>query len=135
MRDDLAQRIEAGCAVVTPNRRLAAHLKREYDTRQAAFGTAVWLTADILPLSAFVERAYHDALYSDRGGKLPTLLADSQARELWEETIRASRWGDELLEVPQTVTQAMEAWRLAHAWRVASVLEKFHGTDDARAFA
>src|SRR5260221_431648 len=90
MRDDLAQRIEAGCAVVTPNRRLAAHLKREYDTRQAAFGTAVWLTADILPLSAFVERAYPGALYSGRGGKLPTLLADSQARELWEETIRAS---------------------------------------------
>lgn len=63
------------------------------------------------------------------------LLADTQARELWEQSIRDSRWGGELLEVPQTAARAMEAWRLAHAWRIAPVLEKFAGTDDTRAFA
>jgi hypothetical protein len=48
MQADLAQRIEAGCAVVTPNRRLAAHLKHEYDARQVAAGKSAWPTANIL---------------------------------------------------------------------------------------
>ena len=70
MRPDLAQRIEAGCAVVTPNRRLAARLKHQYDARQVQAGKPAWPTADILPLSAFVERAYGDALYSGHAAGL-----------------------------------------------------------------
>ena len=61
----LAERPQAGVTVVTPNRRLAAALKREFDDAQAGRGLAVWESADILPLPAFVERAYEDALYSE----------------------------------------------------------------------
>jgi len=131
----LAQGAAAGVTVVTPNQRLAQVLKAEFDRSQAAMGLTVWEDADILPLASFVERCYEDTLYSDRGGELPLALADAQARELWEEAIRASRWGGELLDVPQTAVLAMEAWRLAHAWRIAGALEKFAGTDDTRAFA
>jgi probable DNA repair protein len=135
MHPDLAQRIEAGCTVVTPNRRLAVELTREYARHQVAGGRVTWESPDILPLGAFVERCYEEAVYSSQGEALPVLLADAQARELWEQAIRDSRWGGELLEVPQTAARAMEAWRLAHAWRIAPALEKFAGTDDARAFA
>src|SRR5262245_19567269 len=135
MRPDLAQQIAAGATVVTPNRRLAAELIREFDEQQAASGRAAWETADILPLAAFVERCYEDAIYSEQGAGLPVLLADAQARELWEQVIRASRWGADLLEVPQTAARAMEAWRIAHAWRIASQLDQFAGTDDTVAFA
>ena len=131
----LAQGAAAGGTVVTPNQRLARELAREFDERQLASGREVWESVDILPLGAFVERCYEDALYSERGGELPLVLTDAQAREPWEEVIRASRWGDELLDVPQTAARAMEAWRLAHAWRIAGALEKFAGTDDALAFA
>ena len=131
----LAEGRQAGVTVVTPNRRLAQELTREFDAARVASGLRLWDAPDILPLGAFVERCYEDRLYSEQGRELPMLLADMQAREIWEETIRASHWGGELLDVPQTAVRAMEAWQLAHAWRIASVLEKFAGTDDARAFA
>ena len=131
----LAQGTAAGVTVVTPNQRLAQVLKAEFDSRQTAQGLAVWEDADILPLSSFVARCYEDALYAERGGELPLLLTDTQARELWEESIRTSRWGGDLLDVPQTALRAAGAWRLAHAWRIAGALENFAGTDDARAFA
>src|SRR5512134_3792700 len=102
MRQDLAQRIETGCAVVTPNRRLAAHLKREYDARQVRAGKSAWLTADILPFSAFVERAYGDALYSSHAAGLAVPLAPSQEQALWETIIRDSDPGRALLAIPET---------------------------------
>ena len=134
MRDDLAQRIETGCAVVTPNRRLAAHLKREYDARQARAGKSAWLTADILPFSAFVERAYGDALYSSHAAGLAVLLAPFQEQALWETIIRDSDSGRALLAIPETAALAREAWQLAHAWRLMPQLGKFPPNEDGRAF-
>jgi probable DNA repair protein len=134
MRPDLAQRIEAGCAVITPNRRLAARLKHEYDARQAAAGKPAWPTADILPFSAFVERAYRDALYSSDAAGLPVLLAPAQEQALWETVVRESDPGAALLAVSETAAVAREAWRLAHAWHMMSRIGAFPLNDDGRAF-
>ena len=134
MQHDLAQRIEAGCAVVTPNRRLAAYLKRDYDRAQLAAGRAVWPTADMLPFSAFVERAYGDALYSGQAAGFPILLAPAQEQALWESIIRESESGKALLAVPETAALAREAWQLAHAWRLMPLIGKFPLNEDAKAF-
>jgi len=141
-KTDLFARLAEGHAeritVVTPNRRLAQVLKAEFDAAQAAKGLGVWDDADILPLEAYAARCYEDALYSENpapGGGLPVLLSDAQARVLWEEAIRGSRWSGALLDVPQTAARAQEAWRLAHAWRIAASLEKSALTEDTRAFA
>ena len=131
----LAEGAQAGITVVTPNRRLAVELARGFARRQIDSGRLTWESPDILPLGAFVERCYEEAVYSDHGAGLPVLLADSQARELWEQAIRASRWSGALFDVPQTAARAMEAWRIAHAWRIAQALGKFQGTEDTRAFA
>ncbi|HXZ84842.1 MAG TPA: PD-(D/E)XK nuclease family protein, partial [Myxococcota bacterium] len=121
--------------VLTPNRRLAQALAREFDAAQAAGGLALWEAADVLPFGAFVERLYEDALYSELAARLPLLLADAQADELWEAAICASRWGAALLAVPQAARDCARAWELAQAWRIAGALESFPGNDDARAFA
>ena len=134
MHPDLAQRIEAGCAVVTPNRRLAAHLKHQYDARQAASGSLAWRTADILPFSAFVERAYGDALYSDEAAALPIVLAPAQEQVLWESIIRESEAGKALLAIPETAALAREAWQLAHLWRLTPRIGKFPLNEDGKAF-
>ena len=131
----LAQGHAAKLVVATPNRRLAQELGREFDARQAAQGLAVWESADILPFSAFVERLYEDALYSDLAPALPLVLTDAQALELWEQAIRASRLGDELLDPARTAAQALDAWRLAQGWRIAGALAHFSGNEDAAAFA
>ncbi len=133
--DRLAEGHAAGITVVTPNRRLAQILRAEFDSFQKSKALAVWEEADILPLEAFVQRGYEDALYGDGGHALPLLLSDAQARELWVEAIEGSGWKDELRDVPGTAERALEAWRLAQAWRIAGGLEKFAATEDTRAFA
>src|SRR5512147_228823 len=84
----LGEGLKAGAAVVTPNRLLALALRREFDEAQSAAGLAIWDSADILPFSAFVERAYEDALYSDLAAGLPLLLTPDQEQALWESIIR-----------------------------------------------
>jgi probable DNA repair protein len=138
-KQELLERLAAGHAarltVVTPNRRLAQELAREFDARQAAKDLKVWETADILPFSAFIERLYEDALYSDLAVKLPLLLTGAQEQALWEAAIRSSKWGEALLAVPQAAADCVRAWELAHAWRIDGALASFPGNDDARAFA
>lgn len=138
-KTELLARLAAGHAarvsVVTPNRRLAQELSREFDAIQMAQGLKVWEAADILPFSAFVERLYEDALYSDLEAKLPLLLTAAQQQALWEFAIRASKWGEALLAVPQAAGNCLRAWELAHAWRIAGALGSFPGNDDAKAFA
>ena len=138
-KPELLARLAAGQAarvcVVTPNRRLAQELSREFDAGQAAKGLKVWETADILPLSAFVERLYEDALYAGLAARLPLLLGAAQAQALWEAAIRASRWGEALLAVPQAAADCARAWELAQAWGIAGALGSFPGSEDAEAFA
>src|SRR5688572_9398799 len=130
-RPDLFARLEKGHAeqvtVVTPNRRLAQDLQREFDAHQIAKGLTVWEAPDILPFGAFVERLWEDALYSDLGEKLPLLLTPGQEQHIWEEVLAKSG----LLIVPQAAAQCREAWRLMHQWRV----RPGSGNDDLQAFA
>ena len=131
----LARGHSEGVVVVTPNRRLAQTLVREFDERQISSGLTVWETADILPFGAFVERLYEDALYSDIAAQLPLLLTGAQEQELWEAAIRASQWGEALLAMSRAAADCRKAWGLAHEWRIAGVLASFPGNEDARAFA
>jgi len=117
----------AHVTVVTPNRRLAQDLQREFDAHQVAKGLAVWEAPDILPFGAFVERLWEDALYSDLGESLPLLLTPAQEQHLWEEILEDSG----LLIVPRAAAQCREAWRLLHQWRIGTGT----GTEDALAFS
>src|SRR3989304_201722 len=130
----LAEGRAAGVTVVTPNRRLALAVKREFDDAQAGCGLAVWESADILPLTAFVERAYEDALYSERADALPLLLTPVQEQALWENIIRGSAAGAALLAVPETARLAREAWQLVHAWQLLPRLRNFPLNEDGKAF-
>ncbi|MGH8633807.1 MAG: hypothetical protein ACRET7_06690, partial [Burkholderiales bacterium] len=132
MREDLAQRIEAGCVVVTPNRRLAAHLKREHDLAQAASGKEVWASADCLPLGAFLERT-HAELTRASGRAL--LMTPSQELALWEGIISASREARPLLHRPAAARIAREAWGILHAWRLELPQHRSALHEDAAAFA
>ena len=64
-KPELFARLAAGAAaqstVVTPNRRLAQALAREFDAFQMQKGLKVWEAPDILPFSAFAARLYEEA--------------------------------------------------------------------------
>lgn len=126
----LAEGHAAGVTVVTPNRRLAQALKSGFDAFQSGKGLAAWEDADILPLGAFAQRRYEEALYA-RDAALPQLLLPSQERAIWESVLADAP----LLSVALAAAHCADAWRLAHAWRIDSVLEKFALNEDTQAFA
>ncbi len=130
----LAAGLAGGVTVLTPNRRLAQALAREFDAAQAAQGRSAWESADILPYSAFVERCYEDLLYSESGHALPLLLTPAQEQALWEDIVRRSDAGDALLAIPETAALAADAWRSAHAWRLLDSLRSGEVNEDAAAF-
>ncbi len=131
---DLAAGLRTGVTVVTPNRRLAIALRREFDGIQANQGNAIWETADILPFPAFVERLYEDALYSGRVPELPLLLTSAQEQVLWEDAITRSNTGATLLAVADAAKLSREAWKLAHAWHLIPRLTNFPLNEDCKAF-
>ena len=130
----LAAGRKAGATVVTPNRRLALALKREFDDARAGQGLTVWESADIVPFSALVERAYEDALDSGHATELPILLTAIQEQALWESAIRGSEAGGTLLAIPETAALAREAWRLAHAWHLLPRFRNIPLNEDGKAF-
>ncbi len=131
MRRDLAQRIEAGCVVVTPNRRLAAQLKREFDLAQAASGRTAWPSADCLPLSAFLERTYDELTHLAAGA---ALLSPQQEAMLWERAVAGSSQGAALLHPEAAARAAREAWQIQCAHRIE--LDRYRSTldEDGRAY-
>lgn len=130
----LARGAQDGVSVVTPNRRLAQELAREFDADRIESGLHTWESADVIPFASFVERLWESAVYSDEGRDLPLLLSAPQEQALWEEIVTASEWGGELLSPARTASQCRDAWRLAHAWCIDGALGKFPGNDDADAF-
>ena len=130
----LAQGRSAAIAVVTPNRRLSAALIRDFDSHQIARGLTSWESADVLPISAFVERSYEDALYSELATQLPILLSGAEEQALWEEAIAASESGKALLSTPSAAELARGAWQIAHEWKLAPRLKSHPANDDAKAF-
>ena len=96
-KGELFERLAQGRAtrltVVTPNQRLAAALARDFDAHQIARGLASWESADVLPFSAFVERLYEDAMYSELATRLQILLSGAEEQALWEQAIAASESG------------------------------------------
>ena len=132
---DLVAGLKPGDTVVTPSKRLAITLRREFDRAQAARGIAAWASADILPISAFIERIYEDALYSAQAPHLPLLLTSAQEQLLWEETVAQSMIAPALLSLAETARLAGEAWMLAHEWQLIPRLGKFALNDDCKAFS
>jgi ATP-dependent helicase/nuclease subunit B len=134
MHEDSFRAIEAGATVVTASRRLARVLRQEFDFRQKGLARSVWKTPDILPLDAFLGRAWRDLTLSGLQPNAPALLDPVQEQFVWEQAIRESPEGESLLRIPETARQAMEAWQVMVAYRLP-VDGRFQAGDDWSAFA
>jgi len=137
-RAALVERLLRGHAerltVLTPNRRLADWLVAQADAIHVAAGQASWEAPDVLAFPDFVRRCYDEAARAEGGADLPVVLEDPASRLLWEDAIRASRWGRELVSLPSTAALAAEAWALAHGWRIEGALRGEARGEDAEAF-
>jgi len=136
-RDALFERLALGHAgaltVLTPNRRLAAALARDFDDSRASAGLGAWESADVLPWPAFVERLWDDLLHLPEPGEPPILLAPEEEDALWEAIVADSRHAQGLFSPASAARLCREAWQLAHAWRLRA--DGPDANEDARAFA
>jgi len=132
MHEACFRAVESGATVITASRRLARVLTQEFHARQREQGRSVWNTPDVLPLGAFLARAWGNSVRG--GGPGGTLLDPRQEQVVWEQAIRESPAGESLLRLPETAQRAMEAWQLVQAYRLP-VDGRFEWSDDWEAFA
>ena len=114
----LGDRTGGPITILTPNRRMAQALTRDFDRARQASGLVSWETADVLPFGAFVARLWENALYSDRAPSVPLLLSTAQEQAAWDQAVRAGHISDAVFSAPAAADQCREAWNLAHAWRL-----------------
>ncbi len=132
MYSELTKQLAEGATVVTPNRRLAAALRRAFDLRARAQGQTTWPAAEVLPWKAWLERAFRDCLL--RGSAHRLLMTAPQARALWQRIIAEAPEGRGLLQVTTTAEAALGAWELVHAWRLLPALQSIPLAEETLAF-
>ena len=124
---------DPGVVVVTPNRRLARVLGREFDDWQVAQGRRAWETPRVLPFGAFVVYLHDIALHDPALTGVRAPLTSAQELALWEAVVEAS---DVPLASPAGAAElAAQAWSLAHQWQVADRLRHYALSEDTRVFA
>jgi hypothetical protein len=134
MHEEIFRALREGATIITASRRLARVLAGEFHGMEAARGRTVWNRPDILPLDAYLDRAWGDWLKRWADENAPILLNSFQEQMLWEQIIRESPAGASLLQIRETALQSMETWRLIAAYRLP-VDGSFEASEDWAAFA
>ena len=78
MQEEIFRALENGATLITASRRLARVMTREFHTMAAALGRPVWNRPDILPMDAFLDRAWGDWLW--RGGGRNLTVCSNRCR-------------------------------------------------------
>jgi probable DNA repair protein len=113
----------AGATVLTANRRAARQLMRACDTQLQA-ARAGWLTPDILPLEAWLQRTWEEAQLAADGPAL-ALLNAAQSAEVWERIV-----GEEYPHLAGAAARlAAEAWRLAEDYEIELAARDFSSAE------
>jgi ATP-dependent helicase/nuclease subunit B len=134
MLEEIFRALENGATLITASRRLSRVLTREFHGSETARGRRVWNRPNILPLEAFLDRAWSDWLWRSTTGDAPLRLNTAQEEALWQRIIRESPQGASLLQIPETARQAAHTWQLIIAYRL-TVDGSFEASDDTAAFA
>lgn len=132
MYAELGRRLAGGATVITPNRRLSAAIRRDFDQRTLQSGSRTWVAADVIPWRAWLERSFREAFL--RGSVQRLLMSTPQARALWQRIIGAAPEGEGLLQIRSTAEAALEAWDLVHAWRLLPALQSMPLAEEPQAF-
>ncbi|MDQ2964122.1 MAG: PD-(D/E)XK nuclease family protein [Pseudomonadota bacterium] len=114
MNPALHSALAEGAAIVTPNRRLARFLHREFDVAQRSAGRTAWPTPTILPYPSWLASLWDEAILADAVTDAALLLTPAQAAILWRRIVDTD--GVSLLYPHGAAMLAAEAWTLVHEW-------------------
>lgn len=112
--------------VLTPNQRLAAYLRKQYNESQER---TVFNSVDILPLSAWLQRLYENAFIQQWTDKI--ILTTEQEFALWGKIINQQPTNTTLLSKSHKTAQlAQKAWELVQHWQLPlNALEHSHHSE------
>jgi probable DNA repair protein len=116
MNSALLAALDEGARVVTPNRRLARWLHREFDLVQRARGLRAWTTPSILPHPQWLETLWNEAVAREAVDDEPLLLTPMQASLQWRQIVEADADSVPLLDGHGAAALAAEAWSIVHQW-------------------
>ena len=133
-RTDILSALGQGATLVTANKRLSGTMRAEYARHTAESGALVWNTPDVLPLPAWLERCWEEALLGTTDPEPPRLLSATQERRLWETIIRRELERRPLLEPSGCAGKAQAAWRLTSEWGIGIDEAHFRYHVDSEAF-
>lgn len=131
MTPELLQALRAGATVVTPNRRLARAVKREFDLAQVAAGARVWTAVDVLPWGAWLDRTFADLARHEAPVRV---LSPAQELALWQQAIADSPVAHALLDTAATARVARDAWAQQRGWRLDLAGWRSGLHEDAKAY-
>jgi len=123
--------LDAGGLILTADLRQARILRRLHDQAQIAAGREAWPTAQVLPLSAWLDNAWRSA--GAERPSMPTALPAIAVNWLWRQRVAAD--APDLIDPAEIGTRARASWLLLRAYggEVAD-LARWPLTRDQQAF-
>jgi ATP-dependent helicase/nuclease subunit B len=133
---DLLSLLNDTTTILTPNRRLAAVLLQQYDAGKIAAGERTWQSADILPITTWLQRLWqnYSATQISADSTIPQLLTLAEETILWEETLRIAHENTYLLNISAAAELAKSAWGLLQQWDIPIDDETIAATEDGNSF-
>ncbi len=122
----------SGAAVLASNTRSARAIRATAEQRLRR-SNAAWLTIDVIPFGAFVERLYSEAVVV--GALAAQTLQREQELQLWRQVIERSASGRELLLPDSAAALAAESFRTAAEYDIALDSPQMSASSDTRAFS
>ena len=132
--ESLVDHLAAGRPVLTPNHRLARHMKLAWGRYQSARGATCWATPRVMSLDHWWRHCYEKQRLA--GAELPGILSASRERALWLSCVRDS--GALLLRPQSAADLARDAYQNLLLWEVdwssPDIAQQFGFVEDGRMF-
>ncbi len=129
-----AEVLTGGGTIVTATPRLARQIQLRHDQARLAAGARAWPTADVLPLDAWLRRAWEANAVGERLLGRLRLLAENESRLVWRRVLL--RGGAHRPDAGVIVPLVANGWRLCQSWGIRPQdLAAAAESDDSRAFA
>lgn len=131
LQQTILQRLEKSCWIV-PTQSMARRLKLDYAALQIDNGRRSWPSPRLYSWSSLLKELYQ--LVLQRSDQMPRLLNTKQQHYLWQQVLRQSRTGSELLNFQATVRQVIAAYQICAEWRIPVFAEAYSLNRDAFSF-
>ncbi|MFO7840129.1 MAG: PD-(D/E)XK nuclease family protein [Desulfosalsimonadaceae bacterium] len=135
---ELQALLQNGAVLVAVNRRLARKQSAEYGDQMLAEGRLAWQSPQVYCYEAWLEKLYDSFLMQldpAEGGQWPDFLPEGRELWLWEEIVRGSEHGHDLLQAQAAAKTASEAWLLCSQYRLdTDMLANVSPPPDTEAF-